>query len=96
MDSNFRNNLVKGTDNLLPIPPPPPPIQPHENGIPIPKQASSVCPICCEKRTNPTVLKSSGYVFCYPCIFNSVQEHKRCPVTLLESDVWMLFRIYNK
>lgn len=32
-------------------------------------------------RVNPATLAVSGYVFCYPCIFNWVAQRRCCPVT---------------
>ncbi|KAH9310065.1 hypothetical protein KI387_037976, partial [Taxus chinensis] len=56
-------------------PPPPPPPQPKvaENGIPLPPDRT-ICPLCSHKRTNPTLVAVSGFVFCYPCIFNYVSK----------------------
>ncbi|EYC28262.1 hypothetical protein Y032_0008g66 [Ancylostoma ceylanicum] len=34
------------------------------------------CPLCMRKRTNDTALSVSGYVFCYSCIHNHVNEFK--------------------
>jgi peroxin-12 len=58
------------------IPPPSRPPSP-EDGIPAPS-ARDECAICGRKRTNPTAA-TSGYVFCYPCIFRHVQVRPRLP-----------------
>lgn len=44
-----------------------------KNGVPLP-QDRSLCPLCCQKRANPSVLTVSGFVFCYSCIFKSVSQ----------------------
>ncbi|KAJ3188870.1 ubiquitin-protein ligase peroxin 12 [Gaertneriomyces sp. JEL0708] len=79
--------------NSQPIPPPPEPLQPKPDGLPLPDDPN-ICPICNNPRTNPTML-SSGYVFCYPCIFKYVDEHQRCPVTLIGARTEGLRKIYS-
>ncbi|XP_020677819.2 peroxisome biogenesis protein 12 isoform X1 [Dendrobium catenatum] len=53
-------------------PPPPPPPHPKvaNDGIPLPPDRT-ICPLCSQKRVNPSVLAVSGFVFCYSCIFNT-------------------------
>ncbi|XP_057863209.1 peroxisome biogenesis protein 12 isoform X2 [Cryptomeria japonica] len=77
-------------------PPPPPPPQPKvaENGIPLPPDRT-VCPLCSQRRTNPTLIAVSGFVFCYPCIFNYVSKYNRCPVTLMPASVDQLRRLFH-
>lgn len=77
-------------------PPPPPPPQPKvaENGIPLPADRT-VCPLCSRRRTNPTLIAVSGFVFCYPCIFNYVSKYNRCPVTLMPASVDQLRRLFH-
>lgn len=46
---------------------------------------TSLCPICGERITNPTVIES-GITFCYPCIYKHLENSDRetgghCPVT---------------
>ena len=81
----------------LPTPPPPEaPVLPGqtEGGVSLPTDKTK-CPICREERTNPAIV-GSGYVFCYPCIFNYVQKHSRCPVSFLPSDVSQIRRLYDQ
>lgn len=66
---------------VYPAPPPPPAPKPAEKGIPLPKDRR-VCPLCLKTRTNPALVASSGFVFCYPCVFPYVSQYNRCPVTL--------------
>ncbi|SPO19957.1 related to Peroxisome assembly protein 12 [Ustilago trichophora] len=41
------------------------------------------CPICGTMPINNPAVLPSGYVFCYTCAFNFVEEHGTCPVTNL-------------
>lgn len=81
----------KGTKaKLISLPAPPPPSQwPCET-------PPDICPICKRKRTNDTALSSSGFVFCYPCIFKYVQETNRCPVTGYKSSLNQLVKLYHQ
>ncbi|XP_077869705.1 peroxisome assembly protein 12-like [Saccoglossus kowalevskii] len=53
-----------------------------------------VCPLCHRRRTNDTTLSTSGYVFCYPCIYTYVQSHKCCPITRYPSKTNHLIKLY--
>ena len=44
-----------------------------KEGIPLPPD-QTVCPLCSQKRTNPSTLAVSGFVFCYACIFKYVSQ----------------------
>ncbi|XP_014278072.1 peroxisome assembly protein 12 [Halyomorpha halys] len=68
----------------LPLPNPP-----HLNN------GTDVCPICHNKRKNEVVLYTSGYVFCYICIKNYLDEKGRCPLTHLPASVDNIVRIYS-
>ncbi|KAF9438981.1 ubiquitin-protein ligase peroxin 12 [Entomortierella beljakovae] len=73
--------------------PPPEKIRPHPEGIPFPREPNK-CPICLKTLTNPTAL-SSGYVYCYPCAYKQVEDHGRCPVTLIQCKTDELRKLYN-
>ncbi|KAF9898655.1 ubiquitin-protein ligase peroxin 12 [Lobosporangium transversale] len=73
--------------------PPPDRIKPHPDGIPLPREPK-ICPICLKSITNPTAL-SSGYVYCYPCAYKQVEDHGRCPVTLMRCGTDDLRKLYN-
>ncbi|KAG0294449.1 ubiquitin-protein ligase peroxin 12 [Dissophora globulifera] len=73
--------------------PPPERIKPHPEGLPMPR-AANICPICLKTITNPTAL-SSGYVYCYPCAYNQVEDHGRCPVTLMRCKTDDLRKLYD-
>ncbi|KAJ7781570.1 cyclin-dependent protein kinase inhibitor [Mycena metata] len=55
---------------------------PHPQGIHFDVQSYGRCPICLDGLKNATALPS-GYVFCYRCAYDHVEEHGKCPVTLL-------------
>ncbi|XP_052797697.1 peroxisome assembly protein 12-like [Mya arenaria] len=54
----------------------------------------SVCPVCHRTRSNDTALSVSGYVFCYPCIYDYVREYKMCPVTKYPAQTDHLIKLY--
>ncbi|MCO5568226.1 hypothetical protein L7F22_021922 [Adiantum nelumboides] len=78
---------------IYPAPPPPPAPKAAEKGVPLPKD-KRVCPLCMKKRTNPALVASSGFVFCYPCIFSYVSQYNRCPVTLIPAASNQLRRLF--
>ncbi|KAG0338177.1 ubiquitin-protein ligase peroxin 12 [Podila humilis] len=73
--------------------PPPARIKPHPEGLPLPREAN-MCPVCLKTLTNPTAL-CSGYVYCYPCAYKQVEDHGRCPVTLIPCKTDELRKLYN-
>lgn len=44
-----------------------------KEGIPLPSD-KTLCPLCSQKRANPSVMAVSGFVFCYTCIFKYVNQ----------------------
>ncbi|GER46219.1 peroxisome assembly protein 12 [Striga asiatica] len=79
---------------VYPPPPPPPAPKVAEEGIPLPPDRT-ICPLCLQKRTNPSVLAVSGFVFCYTCIFKYASQYKRCPITLMPSTVDQIRRLFH-
>ena len=79
---------------LAPPPPAPPPIHPAPGGTPLPEDRS-LCPLCLSQRTNPAMAVVSGYVFCYPCLFNHLTHSGWCPVTRLPMTVANVRRLYQ-
>ncbi|KAK9801364.1 hypothetical protein WJX73_000250 [Symbiochloris irregularis] len=77
-----------------PPPPPPAPPMPHPEGVSLPSDPS-VCPLCLNKRTNPAMAVVSGYVFCYPCLFNFVGRGGCCPITRIPMTVAQMRRLYQ-
>ena len=67
--------------------------QPAQHGVKLPPHPAQ-CPLCKKVCTNPTALSSSGYVFCYPCIYKYLNQHACCPVTHLPSASKQLVRLY--
>uniref|UniRef100_A0A0A9IUI8 Uncharacterized protein n=1 Tax=Arundo donax TaxID=35708 RepID=A0A0A9IUI8_ARUDO len=47
---------------VYPLPPPPPTPKVAKDGIPL-LPDRTLCPLCCQKRTNPSVLSVSGFIF---------------------------------
>eukprot|EP01130_Rhizamoeba_saxonica_P018822 TRINITY_DN9562_c0_g1_i1.p1 TRINITY_DN9562_c0_g1~~TRINITY_DN9562_c0_g1_i1.p1 ORF type:complete len:350 (+),score=38.45 TRINITY_DN9562_c0_g1_i1:126-1052(+) len=76
------------------IPPPPGPPARVEGAYHIPEDPT-VCAICGEERTNPASVPS-GYVYCYPCIFEYVSEENRCPITYMSANVTQIRKIYEQ
>lgn len=84
-----------GENKALPPPPPPPVVKPDsKSGIPLPRDIRK-CPLCTRERTNPAMIASSGYVFCYPCVFKWVEAQGCCPVTRVPADIENIRRLYK-
>ncbi|XP_050380752.1 peroxisome biogenesis protein 12 [Argentina anserina] len=79
---------------IYPPPPPPPSPQVAKEGIPLPTDRT-LCPLCSQKRANPSVITVSGFVFCYACVFKYVTQYKRCPVTLMPANVEQIRRLFH-
>jgi peroxin-12 len=54
-----------------------------------------ICPLCNSIRTNDCALSTSGFVFCYPCIFKFINKNRCCPITKTPSNLNNLVRIYK-
>jgi len=81
--------------SISPLGPPVPPprmLAPHPSGIPVGGTMFGRCPLCQNIMNNATALPS-GYVFCYRCAFDHVQQHGECPVTLLPAKVWQMRKV---
>lgn len=72
----------------LPVPPP-------FEGLAAAMHYQGKCPICSQNWKIETVLSVSGFVFCYRCIVQYLQENHCCPVTKYPADVGDLIRIYS-
>lgn len=80
-------------DRSHPPPPPPPRTAPHPRGCAVPRDPAR-CPLCRRRCSQPAVVRTSGWVFCHPCVADEVRRFGRCPVTLAaaaEGDVVRLF-----
>ncbi|KAK9919435.1 hypothetical protein M0R45_028027 [Rubus argutus] len=79
---------------IYPPPPPPPSPQVAKEGIPLPPDRT-LCPLCSQRRGNPSVITVSGFVFCYACVFKYVSQYKRCPITLMPATVDQIRRLFH-
>lgn len=79
---------------VYPPPPPPPPPEVAKEGIPLPPDRT-ICPLCSQKRANPSVVTVSGFVFCYTCIFKYITQYNRCPITLMPATVDQIRRLFH-
>ncbi|EDV20892.1 uncharacterized protein TRIADDRAFT_60559 [Trichoplax adhaerens] len=77
----------------LPIPPPPDKPKTAPNGIRPPINTAE-CALCNQGITNATALSTSGYVFCYPCIYQYLKQSGKCPITHLPTGIQQLVKIY--
>lgn len=103
--SSDNQSAVKALTSL-PAPPPPLHLQQEQSSqdpLPIPAnhgrrtQPSTDnrnCPLCQRLRTNPTVLSTSGFVFCYRCIYTYVKANRRCPLSSYPTELQHLIKIY--
>ena len=53
-----------------------------------------LCPLCRRKRVNPTVVKETGFVYCYRCIVGAVRTEGRDPVTGAECSEDGIIRLF--
>ncbi|XP_051816693.1 peroxisome assembly protein 12 [Acanthochromis polyacanthus] len=74
---------------LTSLPAPPPPLHLQQEAD------SRNCPLCRKLRTNATVLSTSGFVFCYRCVYTYVKSNRRCPVTGYPTELQHLIKIYS-
>ncbi len=74
-------------------PPPPPAPRPSPQGVRLPENPA-LCSLCRHTRTNPAMIATSGYVFCYPCAFRFVEAQRCCPVTRIPARVEHIRRLY--
>lgn len=88
--------------SLTSLPAPPPPLHLHTAGIredggrDVAAAASaSRCPLCGRLRVNAAVLSTSGFVFCYRCIYLYVKTNRRCPLTGYPTELQHLIKIYS-
>lgn len=86
---------------LTSMPVPPPPLHLQEDQSTSDSQSSTTshskrtCPLCHCIRANSTVLSTSGFVFCYRCIYTYVKAKRCCPVTGYPSELQHLIKIYS-
>ncbi|XP_049599905.1 peroxisome assembly protein 12 [Syngnathus scovelli] len=86
--------------SLTSLPAPPPPLHLHtadlkEDSLREAAADVSRCPLCRRLRVNATVLSTSGFVFCYRCIYMYVKANRRCPLTGYTTELQHLIKIYS-
>lgn len=52
----------------------------HPKGLTY-RNSNRKCPLCCDLRVGPTLLMTSGYVFCFSCISDHISKYQTCPIT---------------
>jgi len=57
------------------------------------KFAKNQCGICKGNFKNPACLETSGYVFCYTCIYNYLLRNEKCPITEIKSNIKCIRKI---
>lgn len=94
--STDNQDTVKALTSL-PTPPPPLHLQQDSANHSVDSIESDpkTCPLCRRLRTNSTVLSTSGFVFCYRCVYTYVKTNRRCPVTGYPSELQHLIKIYS-
>lgn len=97
--SSDNQSSVK-TLTSLPAPPPPLHLQSSADHSEDTRRGSSSpdttnCPLCRRLIANPTVLSTSGFVFCYRCLYMYVKANRRCPVTGYPTELQHLIKIYT-
>ncbi|KAJ8266536.1 hypothetical protein GJAV_G00131560 [Gymnothorax javanicus] len=78
--------------SLTSLPTPPPPLHLDQEQT---AAAMNICPLCHNVRVNDTALATSGYVFCYRCVYVYVKAHQRCPLTGYPTELQHLIKIYS-
>lgn len=92
--SSENQNTVK-TITTLPAPPPPLHLL-EDHGEDVQAAADKKnCPLCRKLRSNSTVLSTSGFVFCYRCIYTYVKANRCCPLTGFPTELQHLIKIYE-
>jgi len=87
-DESNKNLLKEVLKRTVP-PPPSSSINTKKN------YGKDVCPICNRTRRNETVVMTSGYAFCYVCVYKYVKKHGKCPVTGYKTNVNNLTKVYR-
>ena len=95
-DRMLREEQVRCSSPLGPVPPPPPPPPTLASTVGAPGQDDGdTCPFChTTPRQSPTA-SNSGYVFCWTCIQGHVSRSQTCPVTGQICTEGQLVRLYE-
>ncbi|KAM3598272.1 uncharacterized protein V6R79_015950 [Siganus canaliculatus] len=99
--SSENQSTVKSLTSL-PAPPPPLHLQQEQSARDSPPGEDghlgsdrTSCLLCRRLRANATALSTSGFVFCYRCIYTYVKANHRCPLTGYPSELQHLIKIYS-
>ncbi|XP_028662872.1 peroxisome assembly protein 12 [Erpetoichthys calabaricus] len=81
--------------SLTSLPTPPPPVHLDQQNSPLDvHRQMPLCPLCHKFCSNDTALATSGYVFCYRCVYTYVKLHQRCPLTGYPTELQHLIKLY--
>nr|XP_057904261.1 peroxisome assembly protein 12 [Doryrhamphus excisus]XP_057904262.1 peroxisome assembly protein 12 [Doryrhamphus excisus]XP_057904263.1 peroxisome assembly protein 12 [Doryrhamphus excisus] len=86
------NQATVKTLTSLPAPPPPLHLEMADHSE---ERDRTRCPLCRRLRVNATTLSTSGFVFCYRCIYTYVKANHRCPLTGFPTALQHLIKIYS-
>ncbi|XP_029945546.1 peroxisome assembly protein 12 [Salarias fasciatus] len=89
LDWWYSSDNQSAVKSLTSMPAPPPPLHLQQSAD------RRSCPLCLHLRSNATALSTSGFVFCYRCIYNYVKANRRCPLTGFPSELQHLVKIYS-
>ncbi|XP_058020441.1 peroxisome assembly protein 12 [Ahaetulla prasina] len=78
----------------MPVPPPPVHLD-YETDSPLLPKLKTICPLCRKIRANDTALSTSGFVFCYRCVYSYVKHHQQCPITGYATELQHLVKLYT-
>ncbi|XP_036378878.1 peroxisome assembly protein 12 [Megalops cyprinoides] len=81
--------------SLTSLPTPPPPLHLDQLQDQTGLAVNNICPLCHKVRANDTALATSGYVFCYRCVYMYVKAHQQCPLTGYPTELQHLIKIYS-
>lgn len=59
------------------------------------EKESDRCGICTGRLKNPTMVRHTGYVYCWECISDYVRKERRCPLGGLEASPDNLQVLYS-
>ncbi|KAL7566191.1 hypothetical protein ACA910_011265 [Epithemia clementina (nom. ined.)] len=100
-DRIFREERMRFSSPLCPVPPPPPSIRSTGTRTAIARyrrlmrKGNEECPLCHGRpRQSPTATKS-GFVFCWDCIHRHVSRSQTCPITGQPCTEQQLLRLYE-
>ncbi|XP_057673968.1 peroxisome assembly protein 12 [Corythoichthys intestinalis] len=88
----YSSDNQAAANSLTSLPAPPPPLHLHTEDS---AGDGMHCPLCRKLRVNAAALSTSGFVFCYRCIFAFVKANRRCPISGYPTELQHLIKIYS-